>query len=102
MAKRSSKKHRLLARRFVLTTGWIVYILIPLLILFMGYPANAAFAAIYGSLGATVGIAVGFYFYKKDQTDDASTVKPAAETASTPKTEPEQAIEPGGEKANEL
>lgn len=57
-------------RRFVLITGWFVYLAIPLLILYMGYPANAAFAAIYGSLGTTVGVAVGFYFYRRGEQDN--------------------------------
>jgi uncharacterized membrane protein len=64
-------------RRFVLITGWLVYLAIPLLILRFGYPVNAAFAAIYGSLGTTVGVAVGFYFYRRGEQDNkvADTVR---------------------------
>lgn len=57
-------------RRFVLITGWFVYLAIPLLILQFNYPVNAAFAAIYGSLGTTVGVAVGFYFYRRGEQDN--------------------------------
>lgn len=56
-------------RRFVLITGWFVYLTIPLLILYLQYPVNAAFAAIYGTLGTTIGVAVGFYFYRRGEQD---------------------------------
>ena len=64
-------------RRFVLITGWLVYLAIPLLILRFSYPVNTAFAAIYGSLGTTVGVAVGFYFYRRGEQDNkvADTVR---------------------------
>ncbi|MDY0015844.1 MAG: hypothetical protein RBS13_06500 [Bacteroidales bacterium] len=57
-------------RRFVLITGWLVYLAIPLLILRFSYPVNTAFAVIYGSLGTTVGVAVGFYFYRRGEQDN--------------------------------
>ena len=64
-------------RRFVLITGWLVYLAIPLLILRFDYPVNTAFAVIYGSLGTTVGVAVGFYFYRRGEQDNkvADTVR---------------------------
>ena len=64
-------------RRFVLITGWLVYLAIPLLILRFSYPVNTAFAVIYGSLGTTVGVAVGFYFYRRGEQDNkvADTVR---------------------------
>ncbi|NCD10791.1 MAG: hypothetical protein EOL98_15535 [Negativicutes bacterium] len=64
-------------RRFVLITGWLVYLAIPILILLFGYPVNTAFAVIYGSLGTTVGVAVGFYFYRRGEQDNkvADTVR---------------------------
>lgn len=70
-------------RRFVLITGWLVYIAIPLLILRSSYSANAAFAAIYGSLGTTMGVAIGFYFYRRGEQDN--TVVGAAIDASNEK-----------------
>jgi uncharacterized membrane protein len=64
-------------RRFVLITGWLVYLAIPLIILNSGYAVNTAFAMIYGSLGTTMGVAIGFYFYRRGEQDNklADTVK---------------------------
>lgn len=56
-------------RRFVLVTGWLTYLAIPLLILKYDYPVSTQFVAIYSSLGTAVGTAIGFYFYRRGDQD---------------------------------
>ena len=70
-------------RRFVMITGWLAYIIIPILILKYNYPVSTQFVAIYTGLGSSVGIAIGFYFYRRGKQDSTITDKIKIETTDS-------------------
>ncbi len=57
-------------RRFVLITGWLIFLFIPCYIIFHDIQVGAAYATMYGTLSSIVGVAVGFYFHRRSSQDD--------------------------------
>lgn len=56
-------------RRFIVITGWLSFISIPILCLTLNRNVSAVFASMYATFSAVLGVAVGFYFYKRGNQD---------------------------------
>ena len=60
-------------RRFIVITGWLAFISIPILCLYWNRNIDAVFASMYATFSAVLGVAVGFYFYKRGNQDTTLT-----------------------------
>jgi len=60
-------------RRFIVITGWVAFISIPILCLYWNRNIDAVFASMYATFSAVLGTVVGFYFYRRGSQDAALT-----------------------------
>lgn len=57
-------------RRWLMLSGWSVFLAIPVVCLIIKYPVSMAFASMYATLGAAVGGVIGIYMYRRGKQDE--------------------------------